>query len=105
MEGASDHSVGIDDVGHARSAQPETAFNVVKTPYLPCSIAPKTKRSSNGLTEALNPVDAVGTNPDDDRITGGEIIMGLAESPDLGGASRSKGAKVKEENDITASVL
>ena len=105
VERATDDSVAINNVSNARRTQPEPAFNIVQPAYLPRSIAPKVERSSDGLTEALHSVHAIGTNPDDDRITGGEIIMRLAESTDLGRASGRKGPRVKEQNDVSASVL
>ena len=105
VERASDDSVAVDNVSHAGRAQPESAFNVVEPAYLPRLVAPKVERSSDGLTEALHSVHAIGTNPDDDRITGGEFIMRLAESTDLGRASGRKGPRVKEQNDVSASVL
>ena len=96
VERASDHSVAVDDVGHAGRAQAESALDVIQPTDLSCSVAPEPERSPDGFLKAPDPVHAIGTNPDDDRIAGGEIIMGLAESPDLGGASGGKGARVKE---------
>ena len=52
VERASDHSVAVDDVGHAGRAQTESALDVVQPPYLSCGVAPEPERSPDGFTQS-----------------------------------------------------
>ena len=105
VEDTPDHTVAVDDVGYSRRAQPEPAPDVVEPAYLPRRVAPEPEWSPDGVTEAPGPVDAVCADADDDCVMGGEILVVVAEPPDLDRASLSEGPWIKEKNDVPAPVL
>ena len=69
MKGSTDYALCVYDVGDSRRAEAESASHIVKTAHFSRGVAPKLKRNTNGITEALHSVYAVSAYSNDNRIT------------------------------------
>ena len=105
MEGATDYTPCVYDVGDSGCAEAESATHIVEAADLSRGVASEFIRDSNRAAESLIPIRAVCTYADYHRIERHQLIMGFAETPDLDCSSVSESASEEEEDDILSSML
>ena len=105
MKDSTDYALGIYDVGDSGGAETESATYIVKTAHFTGGVASEFIRNSNRVAESLNPIRAVCTYANYNRIKRRQLIVGFAETPDLDRSPVSESSNEEEEDYVASSVL